>query len=252
MSISSFIRATVSSLSAIMLAVPAIAAQAQAPAPAITKLDRNQVEDMIRTYLLDHPEIIPEAMQRLEDRQRSERIAALRSQIEKPFEGAWTGNPDGDVVVVEFFDYACGYCRRMAGDVERLVKEDPKVKVVFREFPILGKGSVEAAQIALQAARSGSYEQFHHELYAAETLSKKTLETAAKNAKVKMPKDLSAVNAEISANHQLARQLGINGTPAFIIGGRFVSGAIGYDSLKEQVAVARNAMAAAAPTAPKD
>lgn len=256
MPISSFIRATVSSLSIVALTAPAMAAPAQAPAPAsapaIAKLDRNQFEDMIRTYLLDHPEIIPEAMQRLEDRQRSERIAALRSEIEKPFEGAWTGNPDGDVVVVEFFDYACGYCRRMAGDVERLVKEDPKVKVVFREFPILSKGSVEAAKIALQAARAGSYEQFHHELYAAEALSKKTLKTAAKNAKVKMPKDLSAVNAEISANHQLARQLGINGTPAFIIGGRFASGAIGYDSLKEQVAIARKAMAAAAPTAPKD
>ncbi len=252
----SLFRATVSSLFAITLAVPANAAPASAPAPApapvTAKLDRNQVEDMIRTYLLDHPEIIPEAMQRLEDRQRGERIAALRSQIEKPFEGAWAGNPDGDVVVVEFFDYACGYCRRMAADVERLVKEDPQVKVVFREFPILGKGSVEAAKIALQAARSGSYQQFHHELFAADALSKKTLETAAKNAKVKMPKELGALNAEISANHQLARQLGINGTPAFIIGGRFASGAIGYDSLKAEVAAARDAMAAAKPTAPKE
>lgn len=259
MTISGLFHATLASISAVTIAAPAIAAPlaaapAKAPgaAPAALPADRTQVEAIIKTYLLDHPEIIPEAMQRLEERQRSERIAALRTQIEKPFEGAWTGNPDGDVVVVEFFDYACGYCRRMAGDVARLVKEDPEVKVVFREFPILGQGSVEAAKIALQAARSGSYQQFHHELFAAEGLSKKTLETAAKNAKVKMPKDLSAVNAEISANHKLARQLGINGTPAFIIGGRFASGAIGYDSLKEQVAAARKAMAATAPPTPKE
>ena len=133
-----------------VVSAPAVAAP---PAPAApVQLDRAQVEGLIRAYLLDHPEIIPEAMQRLEERQRNEAIAGLRDQLERPFEGAWIGNPDADVVVVEFFDYACGYCRRMVGDVERLVADDPKVKVVFREFPILGPGSVEAARTALQPA----------------------------------------------------------------------------------------------------
>lgn len=135
-----------------MLAASAMAAPpapAAPPPPASVQLDRAQIEGLIRAYLLDNPEIIPEAMQRLEERQRNESVAELRAQLEKPFEGAWIGNPEADVVVVEFFDYACGYCRRMAGDIERLVAEDSKVKIVFREFPILGPGSVEAARTAL-------------------------------------------------------------------------------------------------------
>ena len=129
----------------------------------------------------------------------------------------------------------------MAGDIERLVAEDPKVKVVFRELPILGPGSVAAARTGLQAARSGSYAQYHRDVYAAGPLSKATIRAAAAKGKVKLPKDLTVVDAELSANHRMARQLGISGTPAFIIGGRFASGAIGYDKLKEQIAAARGA-----------
>ncbi len=236
-------------LAAVSCALMAVSAPAAAasPAPAApaapVQLDRAQVEGLIRAYLLDHPEIIPEAMQRLEERQRNEAIAGLRDQLERPFEGAWIGNPDADVVVVEFFDYACGYCRRMVGDIERLVAEDPKVKVVFREFPILGSVSVEAARTALQAARTGTYAQYHHDVFAAETLTKATIRSAADKGKVKLPKDVSALDAELSNNRRMARQLGINGTPAFIIGGRFASGAIGYQSLKEQVNAARTAAA---------
>jgi protein-disulfide isomerase len=233
-----------------MLAASAMAAPpapAAPPPPASVQLDRAQIEGLIRAYLLDNPEIIPEAMQRLEERQRNESVAELRAQLEKPFEGAWIGNPEADVVVVEFFDYACGYCRRMAGDIERLVAEDSKVKIVFREFPILGPGSVEAARTALQAARSGGYTQFHRDIFAAGPLTKASLQKVAKKGKIKLPKDMTALDAELSANRQMARQLGINGTPAFIIAGRFVSGAIGYDGLKEQVAAARAAAAKAAP-----
>lgn len=242
---------TLIGLAAAVLSVPALGAPAvttAAASPATGQLDRAQVEGLIRSYLLEHPEIIPEAMQRLKERQRveeertrNEAISTMRAQLETPFEGAWIGNPNADVVVVEFFDYGCGYCRSMAPDVERLVTEDPKIKVVFREFPILGPGSVEAARTGLQAARLGTYAKYHHSLFAAGAFSKATLRAAANKSKVKLPKDLSVLDAELTANHRMARELGITGTPAFIIGGRFANGAVGYDSLKELVAAVRAA-----------
>lgn len=238
-----FAKAATTIIATALLHTPVFAAQpikaSDQPIQVTAPLDAKKVEEILHAYLLEHPEVIPEAMKRLEERRLTERIAELRTALETPFEGAWIGNPKGDVVIVEFFDYACGYCRRSAGDVERLVLDDPGVKVVFREFPILGAGSAEAARFGLQAARAGTYAQFHHDMFKSEELTKATIRAAAARGKLKLPKDLAPLNAELAANHRLARQLGITGTPAFFIGGKFVSGAIGIESLKEEVAAAR-------------
>lgn len=220
-------------------APPSATAATAQPAPAPAPLDRVQVESIVHAYLMEHPEIIPEALERLEERQMAELISAARSQLETPFAGAWAGNPNGDVVVVEFFDYACGYCRRSAADVERLVAEDSGVKVVYRNFPILGAASLDAARIGLEAARGDKFAGFHRDIFAAAHLDRQVIRQAAQKSSVKLPKDVAAIDAEIGSNIKLARTLGITGTPAFIIGGRFVSGAIGYDALKQAVVAAR-------------
>ena len=113
------------------------------------------VEGFVRDYLLEHPEIIPAAMERLQQREQGKQIAIYREALEVPFPGAWAGAKDGDVVLVEFFDYACGYCRASMKDVDRLIRDDPKLKVVFRELPILSRDSEPAARLALVAARRG-------------------------------------------------------------------------------------------------
>ncbi len=106
----------------------------------------------VRSYLLEHPEILPEAMDRLRDREAAQAVARNREALETPFHGAWAGAADGDVVLVEFFDYACGYCRASNPDVARLLGEDPRLKVVWRDFPVLGPASDQAAIASLAAA----------------------------------------------------------------------------------------------------
>src|SRR3546814_18464552 len=118
------------------------------------------METVIRDYLLSHPEIIPEAVKRLQERQVSDVIETNREAIETPFEGAWAGAKDGDVVLVEFFDYACPYCKASVADVKRLLAEDPKLKVVCRDLPVLGDNSREAAVASLPAARQGPTADF--------------------------------------------------------------------------------------------
>lgn len=201
--------------------------------------DRDAVEKIIRAYLLEHPEIIPEAMAALETRERDKRIAAILPAIEKPFANAFMGNPDGDVVVVEFYDYACGYCKRSVADIEKLIEVDPGVKVVFREFPILGPLSLDAARLSLAAAQSTNFIKVHRELFAASQLDEKTIKATLRKNNILLPKDLSVIDAEFRNNNRLAREIGMSGTPAFIINGRFLSGAVGFDELKKQVDQAR-------------
>ena len=129
--------------------------------------DRAAIERMVRDYILAHPEIIPEAMARLQQRETGKLVDASRAAIETPFPGAWAGAKDGDVTLVEFFDYACGYCRQAVPDIERLLAEDKKLRIVFRELPILGPGSEDAAKASLVAAKQGRFLDFHRRMYAA-------------------------------------------------------------------------------------
>ena len=198
-----------------------------------------QSGEAIRTYLLENPEVITEAMQRLQDKQEARVVAANRSALETPFAGAWAGAADGDVVLVEFFDYACGYCRKSNADIERLLREDPRLKVVWREWPVLGADSEAAARASLAAARAGRFKPFYDSLFAG---GRPTPEAVAKaRAAAGLGPDLAAevADQELAKNFQLARELQATGTPTFVVGDRIFQGAVGYEALRDAVKEAR-------------
>jgi len=192
----------------------------------------------VRSYILSHPEIIEEAAERL-------RIAPYRTAIETPFTGAEAGNPKGDVTLVAFTDYNCPYCRASSPEIDRLIANDPRLRVVWREMPVLGPGSDAAAAAALAAARQGRYYAFHRALFAGGHPDTDGIAAAAKTAGL-IPASLVAgakapeVQAEIRTNMELARAMQITATPFFVIGNRTFEGAIGYDRLAAAVAAARN------------
>ena len=203
---------------------------------------------IVRSYILDHPELLPEAMTRLEAREAAKVVQANRALIETPFAGAWAGAGNGDVTLVEFFDYACPYCRHSNGDVDRLLREDPKLKVVWREWPVLGPDSEAAAQVSLAAAASGRFRPFHDALFAAGRPSAESVARAQQTAGVPAEavariRTDAAAHAEVERNRQLATALRASGTPTFVVGDRVLQGAVGYEALRKAVAEARKAKA---------
>lgn len=199
---------------------------------------RAQVERIVRDYVMAHPELIPEAMQALQDRETASLVRANRAAYETPFAGAWAGAEDGDVVLVEFFDYACSYCRKSNADVDRLLSEDPKLKVVWREWPVLGPESEAAAEASLAAAQQGRFRQFYHSLYDLGRPSEQTIARARQAAGVG-PGRSPAAREELDKNNQLARAIGASGTPTFVVGDKVLHGAVGYEALRRAIDEAR-------------
>lgn len=214
------------------------------PAP-VNTADRAAIEQIVREYILSHPEILPEAMKNLETRENKKAVDANRKAIEAPFAGAWEGAADGDVTLVEFFDYNCSYCRASLPDIDRLLAEDKKLKIVYREMPILGPESLEAAFASLAVAQQGgSYAAFHRALYRAGRLNTSSIEDAAQKAgldkvKLKDAQRSEAVRTEIAANLQLQQALQLTGTPSWVIGDTVLNGAVGYEELKKAITEAR-------------
>jgi protein-disulfide isomerase len=197
-----------------------------------------------RDYLFAHPEVLPQAMNRYQLQQRQAQLAPVREQLQTPFPGAVLGNPDGKVTLVEFSDYACGYCRQSVADVQRLIAANPDLRVVVREYPILRPESVDAARMGLAAAQQGKFAAFHDAMYALGPPSKATIEQAARQAGV----DLAAANKAIAAglydsflksNVALANRIGIDGTPGWVVGDRIIDGAVGLTALGGAVEEAR-------------
>jgi protein-disulfide isomerase len=202
--------------------------------------DKAAIGRIVHDYVLDHPEILPEAMHRLEERRSAKLVVEHRKAIERPFGGAWAGAPDGDVTLVEFTDFACGFCRATLPAVTKLLAEDPKLKVIYREIPILSPASTAAAKVALAAGNAERYGVFRRNLYAAGPPTAENIAAAAASAAIDPNAgNGAAISAEIDNNLALARALGIGGTPSFVIGDRMISGAVGYDALKEAVDAAR-------------
>jgi protein-disulfide isomerase len=218
----------------------ATAPPGMAPAPGSTAFGA-----AVRAYILDHPEIIREAVDKLQQNDSARLLTDNRDALQTPFSGAWAGAPDGDVVLVEFTDYACGFCRASVADIDRLLAEDRKLKVVYREIPILGPNSEDAAIVALSAARQGRHAAVHRALFAAGAPSPaKTAAVAATQkldtARIASDRTDPVIGREISDNLALARTIGLTGTPTFVIGNRILSGAVGYDALKQAIAEARS------------
>ena len=202
--------------------------------------DRTAIEKIVREYILANPEILPEAMDNLRGREVAKVVKANRKAIETPFAGAWEGAADADVTVVQFFDYNCSYCRSSMVDIDKLLAADKRVRIVYREFPVLGPDSENAARISLAAAKSGKYASFHRAIYAAGQAEPRAVERIAKQMGIDLAFTANpAAQAEIDANLNLARPLGMTGTPSWVIGDKVLTGAVGYDALKDAVAAAR-------------
>ena len=203
------------------------------------KLSRRQPRDLRR-----HPERTRREDGEGADREAQGRhLAELRRDLSRAPTASVGGNPDGDITVVEFFDYNCGYCKRGLHDVVKLVETDPKVRVVFKELPILSKGSEEASRVALAAQRQGKYWELHKAMLGAKGQMNEAaaLQIAEKLGldMTKLKADMASpeVKAEVDKSEALAKKMGVNGTPHFLIGDRAIAGAPEdlYDQLAKNV-----------------
>ena len=197
----------------------------------------------MRQTLLDQPEILPQLAQAYDKQQGRERLAQAGEALKTPFPGAILGNPKGTVTLVEFTDYACGFCRISREHVEQLVAANPDLKVVIREWPIF-EGSDVAAKMALAAADQGKFAEFHHAMFLAGNPDPATIAQATREAGLDMEKATAfaaskAVQFELGKNAGFARQLAVTGTPAWVIGDQVLDGAVGTDKLQAAIDAAR-------------
>lgn len=197
-----------------------------------------------RAYLLENPNILLEMAESYQQQQNADKLSAIADQITAPFPGGELGNPDGAVTLVEFTDYACGYCRMSQEHVEQLVKDNPDLRVVIREWPIF-KGSDKAALIALAAARQGKYPAFHRAMFAEGQPTEAAIAAAAAKAGLDMARTSEFIasgegQAELSKNVALAQQIGFGGTPSWVIGGKALEGAVGVEALQDAIDAARD------------
>ncbi len=195
---------------------------------------------IVRQGMLADPQILSDTVDALRDSQYAPVLNANRAVLETPFASSWKGAAKPEVTLVEFYDYACPYCKASNPHVDRLLKEDPGLRIVYRELPILGPESVTAARVALMASKAGRFMQFHDTLWEAGRPGPQTIAAAAQAAGIPpAPANDPAIEAELKRNFQLAGQLGATGTPLFVVGDRVMNGAVGYQALKDAVAAAR-------------
>ena len=216
-------------------------------------MPQDEFERRVRAYLLEHPEVIAEAIERLEARrgtqEATEAQAVLKSRAGEVFrdpDSPVGGNPNGDVTLVEFFDYNCPYCRQVAPVMLEAEAADPKLRLVFKEFPILGPNSTFAAKAALAAHKQGKYLAFHHALMKVRGAidAAKVLEVAAAAGldveRLKAEMESPTIRALLEKNLDLARVLRIKGTPGFVVGDTVVTGASDLKGLQALIGEARN------------
>jgi len=195
---------------------------------------------IVRQGMLNDPQILMDAADALRDKQYAPTLANSRALIETPFGSSWKGSSKPKVVLVEFYDYACPYCKASNPHVDQLLRENSDLRVVYRELPILGPDSVVSARLSLAASKAGRFQQFHDALYAAGRPAPETNAVAARVANIPpTPEKDVAIEAELKKNFNLAGQLGATGTPLFVVGDRVLSGAVGYEALKRAVEGAR-------------
>ena len=211
----------------------------------VSSLDEKKVVDIVRDYLTKNPEILVEMTTELDKRQAAEQAAQQQKVISENAEALFrsplanvAGNPNGDVTVVEFFDYNCGFCRRALPDVVKLVEGDDKVRLVLMELPIFGEDSEAAAKVALAAAKQGKYFEMHQKLFTepGKADKEKALRIAGElgldTAKLEEDMKDPSIQKSLDEAKDLAQKLGLQGTPLYLIGDRVVPGA--PDDLYEQ------------------
>ncbi len=203
-------------------------------------LGDNRADLRTRAYLLGNPEVLPEMAEALQARETSDRLAQAGGEVFAPFPGAVLGNPGGSRTLVEFTDYNCPYCEASLADVAKLIAEDPDLKVIVREWPIF-EGSEIASRMALAAAMQGKYSAFHDAMFRFGPATPDTVEAAARAAGLDLARaavdaQSEPVSIELARNQALARTIGFSGTPAWVTGDKAISGAIGFEGLKEAIA----------------
>jgi protein-disulfide isomerase len=203
----------------------------------------------VREYLLENPTVIVEALEALQARQQQTEqqqsrgaLSAHSDRLLNSRQDPSIGNPNASVTVVEFFDYQCPYCKRMAEDLVKLTEEDPDLRIVFKEFPVFGTESTLAARAALAAAKQGKYAEFHVAIMGfrgapSETAIFRLADQLGLNEE-RLRKDMQSeeIEAMIQANYQLAQQIGVRGTPAFIIGDELIPGALSPQAMRDLIA----------------
>ncbi|MEM7469772.1 MAG: DsbA family protein [Pseudomonadota bacterium] len=210
--------------------------------------DEDALRELILQTIRDNPEIVMEAIETLQAREEQAQAeaaaAALTSQmgaLKNDPNAPVLGNPDGDITIVEFFDYNCGYCRRVFPNVQALVDGDSNIRVVMREWPILGEESVFAARAALASRKQGKYEEFHNALMGQQgRASQANVLSIADDLgmdidQLRADMEGAEVDAHFDMSRQLTQALGLNGTPAFVFGDQLVPGAIELDQMKQLV-----------------
>lgn len=215
---------------------------------------RGEIETLIRSHLIANPEIIAEAIDELQARQAQAELTAVTDAIADNAEvifnserQAVIGNPEGDVTLVEFFDYNCPYCKAAMSDVQRLIKEDPGLRVVLKEFPVLGEDSVEAARVAVAVnlVAPEKYEEFHYTLLLerGQVNGNRALAVAEEigidPARLRPLLDTEEVEDTINEVYEIAGQLNLSGTPSFVTANEAIVGAVGIESLRIKIAEIR-------------
>ena len=242
---------------AVALVVLAAAVPTFAAAQPFSPEQRGEIEKIIRDYLLKNPELLQEVIQEMERRQAQAEAEKHKEAIKEHAALLFNskrqivlGNPEGDVTMVEFFDYNCGFCRKALADKIELMKNDPKLRLVLKEFPVLGEGSTQAAQVAvsvrLQDKTGGKkYFEFHQKMFASRGAIDKARALAVVReigldaARAERDMGSDEVRQTLEEGFRLAEALGINGTPTYVLAGQVVVGAVGTEKLREAINTAR-------------
>jgi protein-disulfide isomerase len=217
-----------------------------------TALQKNEIRNTVREYLLENPQVVVEAIekirsqqQRSEGQRRQNIVSARADQLFKSRSDPSVGDPKASVTIVEFFDYQCPHCRRMAQQLAKLNKEDSDLRIVYKEFPIFGPASTLAASAAMGAMRQGKYEEFHLALMGIRGApSERSIFRLAERIGLdagRLRADMNSATPQrvFQRNRRLAQELGIRGTPAFVIGDQVIRGAVEINRLRELVAEQR-------------
>jgi protein-disulfide isomerase len=250
----SILRTTILIAATLLLALPAVTSvQAQS----FSTDQREEIGNIIKDYLLAHPEVMQDVMAELEKRQQVAEAAKHRTAVAENKATLFSsphqvvlGNPQGSVTMVEFFDYNCGFCKRALPDMLDLVKTDPNLKFVLKEFPVLGEGSVEAAHVAvavrMQDVTGKKYLEFHQKLLGGRGPADRAHALAAAKeagfdvARIEKDMNSDEVKKTIDEDMKLADALGVNGTPSYVVGDEVVVGAVGIDALRDKIKAERN------------
>lgn len=233
----------------------ALPAAAQTEQPRFDAEATQEIESIVHRYLVEHPEVLLEALDSLEAKRATEQMASQQTAIEEHGaqlfaspEGTVLGNPQGDVTVVEFFDYNCGYCKQALADMDALIAADPQIRFVLKEIPVLGPPSLAASRVSLAVREMAPerYAEFHRKLLGSRGVADEAAaigvaeDLGIEIAELRVAMASPAVAEALAESNDLAEGLAINGTPTYVVANSILAGAVGSEALAAGIANVRN------------